>query len=38
MFTAHAVAVNRAGLGLEEAALADEREVAMVDDAMFRAP
>jgi hypothetical protein len=39
VFTAHAAAVNRAGgLDLEAAALADEREVAMVDDAMFRAP
>ena len=38
VFTAHAAAVNRAGLDLEAAALADEREAAMVDDAMFRAP
>jgi hypothetical protein len=38
VFTAHAAAVNRAGIDLEADALADEREVAMVDDAMFRAP
>jgi hypothetical protein len=38
VFTAHAAAVNRAGFDLEADALADEREVAMVDDAMFRAP
>jgi hypothetical protein len=39
VFTAHAAAVNRAaGLDLEAAALADAREAAMVDDAMFRAP
>lgn len=35
VFTAHAVAVGRAGLDLETAALADAREVEMVDDAMF---
>jgi hypothetical protein len=38
VFTAHAAAVNRAGFDLEADALADEREVAIVDDAMFRAP
>jgi hypothetical protein len=38
VFTAHAAAVSRAGFDLEADALADEREVAMVDDAMFRAP
>ncbi|SCG55158.1 DUF6364 family protein [Micromonospora coxensis] len=35
VFTAHAEAVGRAGLDLESAALADAREVAMVDDALF---
>ncbi|HEV7713881.1 MAG TPA: DUF6364 family protein [Asanoa sp.] len=35
LFTAHAAAVGRAGVDLEAAALADEREVAMVDDALF---
>ncbi|WP_036373069.1 DUF6364 family protein [Micromonospora sp. ATCC 39149] len=35
VFTAHAAAVNRAGLDLETAALADDREVAMVDDVLF---
>ena len=35
LFTAHAAAVGRAGADLEAAALADEREVAMVDDALF---
>jgi hypothetical protein len=34
LFTAHAAAVGRAGVDLD-AALADEREVAMVDDALF---
>ncbi|SCE92771.1 hypothetical protein GA0070607_3322 [Micromonospora coriariae] len=36
VFTAHAAAVNRAGLDLESAALADAREVGMVDDLLFR--
>jgi hypothetical protein len=36
VFTAHADAVRRAGLDLEAAALADEREVEMVDAVMFR--
>jgi hypothetical protein len=35
LFTAHAAAVGRAGVDLEAAALADEREVAMVDEALF---
>jgi hypothetical protein len=35
VFNAHAAAVSRAGFDLEEAALADEREAAMVDEAMF---
>ncbi|SCG34608.1 DUF6364 family protein [Micromonospora halophytica] len=35
VFTAHAEAVGRAGIDLESAALADAREVAMVDDALF---
>lgn len=36
VFGAHAAALGRAGLDLETAALADEREVAMVDAALFR--
>lgn len=32
VFTAHAAAVGRAGLDLESAALADAREVGMVND------
>ena len=36
IFTAHAAAVLRAGLDDEAAALADEREIAMVDDEMYR--
>ncbi|PWR13155.1 hypothetical protein DKT68_01505 [Micromonospora acroterricola] len=36
VFTAHAAAVGRAGLDLESAALADAREVGMVDDLLFR--
>jgi hypothetical protein len=36
VFTAHAAAVSRAGLDLESAALADAREVGMVDDLLFR--
>jgi hypothetical protein len=35
MFTAHAVALRRAGLDLEGAALADEHEVQMVDTELF---
>lgn len=35
LFTAHAAVVSRAGGDLEAAALADEREVAMVDEALF---
>ena len=35
VFTAHAEAVGRAGLDLESAALADAREVGMVDDVLF---
>lgn len=35
VFTAHAAVVGRAGLDLESAALADAREAAMVDDALF---
>lgn len=34
VFTAHALAVGRADLDVETAALADEREVAMVDSAL----
>jgi hypothetical protein len=34
LFTAHAAVVGRARAALEEAALADEREVALVDDAL----
>lgn len=37
VFAAHASAMQRAGFDLEAAALADEREVAMVDAAIFRA-
>ena len=35
LFTAHAVAVRRAGLDLEAEALADEREIEAVDAAIF---
>lgn len=35
VFTAHADAVGRAGLDLESAALADAREVDLVDEALF---
>ncbi|ASW57422.1 DUF6364 family protein [Plantactinospora sp. KBS50] len=35
VFAAHAAAVGRAGLDLESAAIADEREVEMVDAALF---
>ena len=35
VFTAHAVAMRRAGLDLEGAALADEREAQMVDTEIF---
>lgn len=35
VFTAHADAVSRAGLDLDGAALADEREIEMVDEALF---
>lgn len=35
VFAAHAAAVRRAGLDDEEAALADEREVEMVDAVLF---
>ncbi len=35
VFTAHADAVGRAGLDLEAAALADDQEAALVDDALF---
>lgn len=35
LFTAHADAVKRAGLDLESAALADERELEIVDAEMF---
>ncbi|GAB3798468.1 hypothetical protein GCM10027605_10130 [Micromonospora zhanjiangensis] len=37
VFGAHAAALARAGLDLEEAALADEREVELVDAMLFRA-
>jgi hypothetical protein len=36
VFTAHAEAVKRASLDLEAAALADEREIELVDAAMRR--
>ena len=35
IFTAHAEAIRRAGLDDEAAALADEREIAMVDDEVY---
>ncbi len=35
IFTAHAEAIRRAGLDDEEAALADEREIAMVDAEIY---
>ncbi|MEV4200815.1 DUF6364 family protein [Micromonospora globbae] len=35
VFAAHADAVERAGMDLESAALADAREVDMVDDLLF---
>jgi hypothetical protein len=35
VFAAHAAALGRAGLDLEAAALADEREAAIVDVIMF---
>jgi len=35
VFAAHAEAVHRAGLDLEGAALAEEREIELVDAAMF---
>jgi Family of unknown function (DUF6364) len=39
IFTAHAVAVRRAGLDDDEAAaLADEREIALVDRELYRGP
>jgi Family of unknown function (DUF6364) len=36
VFAAHAEAVRRAGLYSEADALADEREIAMVDDEVYR--
>ncbi len=36
VFAAHADAVRRAGLYSEADALADEREIAMVDDEVYR--
>jgi hypothetical protein len=38
VFAAHAAAVRRAGLDSEAAALADEREVEMVDGELFGYP
>lgn len=38
VFAGHATAVRRAGLDIETAALADEREVEMVDAILFRGP
>lgn len=38
IFAAHAAAVRRAGLDDEAAALADEREIAQVDRALYRRP
>ncbi len=35
IFTAHAEALRRAGLDDEDAALADEREIALVDDEIY---
>jgi hypothetical protein len=35
IFTAHAAAIRRAGLDDEAAALADEREIAMVDEELY---
>jgi outer membrane lipopolysaccharide assembly protein LptE/RlpB len=35
IFTAHAIAIRRAGLDDEAAALADEREIAMVDAELY---
>ena len=35
IFTAHAAAIRRAGLDDEAAALADEREIAMVDAELY---
>ncbi len=35
IFTAHADAIRRAGLADEDAALADEREIAMVDAEIY---
>jgi hypothetical protein len=35
VFSAHAAVVNRAGPDLESAALADAREVALVDEVLF---
>jgi hypothetical protein len=37
LFGAHAEAIRRSRFDLEEAALADEREIEMVDAAMFNA-
>ena len=37
IFTAHADAIRRAGLDDQEAALADEREIAMVDAEIYGA-
>jgi hypothetical protein len=36
VFAAHAEAVKRAGVDLDAAALADEREIEMVNGVMFR--
>jgi hypothetical protein len=38
VFAAHAEAVKRAGLDLEAAAMADEREIESIDAAMFHRP
>ncbi|MQA24998.1 MAG: hypothetical protein GEU94_05915 [Micromonosporaceae bacterium] len=38
IFTAHAAAIRRAGLDDEEAALADEREIAAVDAELYARP
>jgi hypothetical protein len=35
LFAAHAAAIRRAGFDDEAAALADEREIAMVDDELY---
>jgi hypothetical protein len=38
IFAAHAAAVRRAGFDEEDRALADEREIAMVDEELYSGP